>query len=149
MRNTAVLPPTYLFAAIVVMGALHFLLPVVKLIRFPWALFGALPFAIGVALNLIADAEFKKRGTTVKPFEESSVLITDGVFRICRHPMYLGSELIVLGLAVLMGTATPFLVVVIFPLLMEVVFIRVEERMLEEKFDRRWRDYKANVRKWL
>ena len=56
---------------------------------------GILPVAVGVAFNLAADAAFHKAGTTVKPFEESSALVTDGVYRIhpqpyvsrvCAHP---------------------------------------------------------------
>jgi protein-S-isoprenylcysteine O-methyltransferase Ste14 len=41
-------------------------------------------------LNLVADRQFKLSATTVKPFEASSALLTDGAFRYSRHPMYLG-----------------------------------------------------------
>ena len=47
--------------------------------------------------------------------------------------MYLGMVLILIGIAVLMGSLTPYAVIPVFAVLMEVVFIRVEERMLEEK----------------
>lgn len=71
-------------------------------------------------------------GTTFKPFEESSALITTGVFPICRHSMYLGMVLILTGLAVLMGTLAPFIVV--YCILLVLIFVRTEERTLEEKF---------------
>ncbi|MBW1910265.1 MAG: isoprenylcysteine carboxylmethyltransferase family protein [Deltaproteobacteria bacterium] len=104
---------------------------------------------IGIILNLVADGVFKKLGTTVKPFEESTALITTGVFRISRHPMYVGMVLILIGIAVLMGSLTPYAVIPVFAVLMEVVFIRVEERMLEEKFSEAWLVYKEKVRRWI
>jgi steroid 5-alpha reductase family enzyme len=81
---------------------------------------------IGVSLNLMADAVFKREQTTVKPFEKSTALVVTGVFQISRHPMYLGMVLILLGIAILMGTLTPLIVVVIFGILMELVFVRAE-----------------------
>ena len=104
------MPPTYLLASIVAMVALHFLLPGMKLISFPWRLLGIVPFVVGVALNLLADGAFKRRRTTVKPFEESSALVTEGVFRITRNPMYLGFVLILLGIALGLGSLVPFAV---------------------------------------
>lgn len=149
VKRKSVLPPTYLLLAIVAMVALHFLLPVRHVIGLPWNLLGAVPVAAGLAMNLVADRAFKKHETTVKPFEESAVLITGGVFRISRHPMYLGFVLILVGIAVLMGSLTPYAVIVVFAVLMEVVFIRVEERMLERKFGEAWLAYKAKVRRWI
>jgi protein-S-isoprenylcysteine O-methyltransferase Ste14 len=54
-----------------------------------------------------------------------------------------------LGLAICLGALTPFLVVPLFVISMELVFIRVEERMMEAKFSQSWRDYKEKVRRWL
>lgn len=149
MKRKPVLPPTYLWAAMIVMVALHFVFPVERIIPFPWDLFGALPLALGAALNIIADKAFRDAKTTVKPFQESAALVTDGVYRISRHPMYLGFVLILLGLAVLLGSLTPFFVVPIFAVVMDRVFIEVEERMLAEQFGRVWLDYKAKVRRWM
>lgn len=149
MKDKKVLPPTYLFIAIVIMVALHFLLPGAKVTAFPWNLSGIIPCAFGIVMNLIADRAFKKVGTTVKPFEESTVLITNGVFRVSRHPMYLGFVLILLGIAVFMGSLTPYVVIVVFAILMDVVFIRVEEKMLEDTFGEAWLQYKKKVRRWI
>ncbi len=82
-----ILPPTYFYGAIASEIALHFLLPVQQLLAFPWRLIGLIPLVIGIALNLLADKQFSRGNTTVKPFEESSVLVTTGVFRISRNPM--------------------------------------------------------------
>ena len=149
MKNKGPLPPTCLFIAIVAMAALHFLAPAVKLISFPWTLSGIVPFAVGIVLNLLADRAFKIRRTTVKPFKESSALVTGGVFRITRHPMYLGFVMILIGIALFMGSVTPFGVALVFAVLMDVKFIRIEERMLEEKFGELWLKYRREVRRWI
>ncbi len=149
MRQKRPLPPTYIFVSLLFMLLLYFLFPVATVVAFPWNLLGAVPLVAGVFINLVADGVFKKRDTTVKPFEESNVLITDGVFQITRHPMYLGMVFILAGIAVLLGKLTPFVVVPVFACLMDAVFIRVEERMLEEKFPHAWREYKKRVRRWI
>lgn len=148
-RSKRALPPTYLLVALLIQVALHFGLPVMKVIPVPWNLIGIIPVICGVALNLIADQAFKKVGTTVKPFQESTELVTGGAYGISRHPMYLGYVLILAGVAVMLGSVTPFLVVPVFAVLMEVVFIRVEERMLEESFGEAWVGYKDAVRRWI
>jgi protein-S-isoprenylcysteine O-methyltransferase Ste14 len=147
MKN--ILPPTYLWISIGAMIALHFLLPLVMIVPWPWSLAGIIPLALGAVINILADQSFKKANTTVKPFKESSALITDGVFRISRNPMYLGFALILIGIAVLLGSLTPFVVIPIFVILMDQIFIRVEEQMLEEKFVLTWLDYKRRVRRWI
>ncbi len=144
-----VFPPTYLLVAIILILLLHFTFPVATIVRNPLNLIGLFPLLIGVALNLIADRDFKRYQTTVKPYEESATLLTEGVYRYSRHPMYLGFVLILLGISLLLGSISPYVVVLIFSILMELVFIRVEEDMLNETFQEEWRQYKSKVRKWV
>jgi protein-S-isoprenylcysteine O-methyltransferase Ste14 len=149
MKFKQILPPTYVLVALIAMLILHFIIPGIKLIPMPWNLLGLIPLVIGVALNLLADGDFRRAGTTVKPFQESSVLLTNGVFGFSRHPMYLGFVLILIGAAILMGSLTPWFIIPVFAALMELVFIRVEEHMLEEKFGQAWLAYKKKVRRWI
>ena len=149
MNKKPVLPPTYLFLSIVMMALLHFLIPFSIYAVYPWNLIGVVPLAVGIVLNLIADTTFKREQTTVKPFEKSSKLITTGVFRISRHPMYLGMILILFEIAILLGSLTPLIVSIIFCILMEYVFVRKEEKMLEKQFGSSWYAYKDSVRKWV
>ena len=147
MKDKKVLPPTYLLAAILLMLVLHFLLPVYKIVPIPWNLLGIVPLACGIALNLIADRAFHQTQTTVKPFEESTALITIGAFRITRNPMYLGYLLILLGVALIVRSVTPYALILVFAILMDRVFIRVEEQMLEKQFGQAWREYAQKVRR--
>jgi len=150
MQNKKVLPPTYLLISIVLMVALHFLHhPTMSVIPLSWNIFGIIPLVLGIAINIIADNALHKAKTTVKPFEESTTLVTSSVYRISRHPMYLGFVLILVGVAIVLGSLTPFVVIPIFAILMDVVFIQVEERMLEQKFGQVWLEYKRKVRRWI
>ena len=148
MKNPT-LPPSYFFSAIVLMALLHYLLPVREIITWPWTVLGIAFLVAGAMLNLSADKAFKVNNTTVKPFQESARLITAGVFGVTRNPMYLGMALILAGIATMAGTVTPFLVIPVFVVLMDWVFIRAEEGMLAQRFGDQWLDYKQRVRKWI
>lgn len=149
MNRKPILPPTYLLVALVVMIALHFIFPLTRIIPLPWNILGFAPLILGIAINIVADNAFKKANTTVKPFEESTALLTNGAFRLSRHPMYLGFVLILVGVAALLGSLTPWGVVPIFAVLMDRIFITVEERMMAQKFGAAWRAYKDKTRRWI
>jgi protein-S-isoprenylcysteine O-methyltransferase Ste14 len=143
------LPPTYFYIAVVLIIVLHVLVPGPQVFSSPWRYLGIIPLILGSAFSVLADQAFKRFGTTVKPFEESTTLVTDGVFRLSRNPMYLGFGLLLAGIAMLLGSLTPWIVVVIFPFLMEMRFVRAEETMLEARFGDSWLEYKHRVRRWL
>jgi protein-S-isoprenylcysteine O-methyltransferase Ste14 len=149
MRRAKKLPPTYLYSAIVLIVVLHILLPGEQVINSPWRYLGIILLALGSALNILADQVFKQHNTSVKPFETSTFLVTGGVFRFSRNPMYLGFVLLLAGIAILLGSVTPWIVAVVFPFLMEIRFIRVEETMLEAWFGDAWLEYKRRVRRWF
>ena len=98
---------------------------------------------------MAADKAFKEFDTTVKPFEASSHLITDGVFRISRNPMYLGMFLILIGLGLSLGSLLPIIFPFIFARIIKRRFILAEEKMLKEKFGKEWLFYKNEVRRWI
>jgi protein-S-isoprenylcysteine O-methyltransferase Ste14 len=63
--------------------------------------------------------------------------------------MYLGFGFDLLGIAVLMGSLSPYVVILVFMILMDIVFVRTEERMLENTFGADWIEYKKKVRRWI
>ena len=129
--------------------ARDFFFPGARLIPWPWNLVGLLPMVFGMWLNLDADRALKVHGTTVKPFEQSRVLVTVRSYGISRHPMYLGMVLILLGVAVLLGSLAPFVVALLLWSLLDRRFVRTEERMMHETFGQEWQNYAQNVRRWI
>lgn len=149
MNKKSLLPTTLLLAAIIVMAAIHLLIPCKNFPFIPWGILGLVSLMTGVAFNLFADSAFKKNETTVKPFQESRMLVTNGVFRITRNPMYLGFILILLGIACMLGSFTPFSVIPFFFVFVRQYYIVAEEKMLEEQFQSAWQDYSRRVRRWI
>jgi protein-S-isoprenylcysteine O-methyltransferase Ste14 len=149
MMDRKLIPTTYLLIALLIMLGLRFTQLLEQVILMPWNLLGILPLLAGIAINLFADKALHEANTTVKPFQESDALVMSGVYRVSRHPMYLGFVMILIGNAVLLGALMPWLVVIVYIVLLEKVYIEVEERMLSEKFGPLWVEYKKRVRKWI
>ncbi len=149
MKKRKVLPPTCEFVSIIVMIGLYFVIPVARIIPTPWNLSGLLPLGIGLIMNIIASNAFERRQTTIKPYEESTYLVSNGLFGLTRNPMYLGLLLLLIGVAILLGALSPFIVVPVFVFLMNEIFIKTEEKMLVEKFGATYIAYQKQVRRWL
>jgi protein-S-isoprenylcysteine O-methyltransferase Ste14 len=149
MQSRRVMPTTYLLLAIVLMIALHFVYPWRTVMPGWWRLVGILAVAAGVALNVVADKAFRAARTTLKPFEESSALVTRGVFHFTRNPMYVGFLLVLIGVALLLGSLTPWVVVAGSGILLDRQFVAIEERMLARRFGEEWKRYTLSTPRWI
>ena len=96
-----------------------------------------------------ADNLFKKVGTEVNSFDKPTILVTEGLFRISRHPMYLGFVVLLIGVAIMLGSLTGFLAPVAMFITLATIFIPFEEKGCEETFGQAYLDYKRRVRCWL
>ena len=143
------MPPVYFLLTILIMVALHYLAPLARWTVLPWKWLGLFPVLVGIWLGGVANILFRRNSTTIKPFEESSALVTAGPYRFTRNPMYLGMVLVLVGTAILMGTVSPIVVIPLFAWLIAVRFIRFEEAMLEGRFGETFVDYKRRVRRWI
>lgn len=144
-----VLPPVYFLAALIAMAYLHYELPGAQIIGSPLRYAGAVFIVAGLGLVSWAAFLFHRAGTAIRPFQVASALVAAGPYRMTRNPMYLAMVVILLGTGILLGSAVPFIVVPAFTVLIELRFIRMEERALEATFGQAYRDYKARVRRWL
>ena len=143
------LPPIYFFGAIALMVALDRFLPLVTLIEPPLVYLGWLLVALAIAVILAVDRRFKRAGTTIKPFERSTALVTDGPFAFGRNPIYLSMVVALVGVFLALGSLTPLAVIPPFVYIIRSRFIAAEERMLEEAFGESYRAYRNRVRRWL
>ena len=110
---------------------------------------GMLLLAIAAGLMLAAFVEFRRAATTVIPHRQPTALITSGIFRWSRNPIYLADVLILLGFAVLWGKVLGFLLVPILFILLERRFILAEEARLESAFPDEFGKYASRTRRWL
>jgi protein-S-isoprenylcysteine O-methyltransferase Ste14 len=147
--KTKLQPPAYFFASLLLVIGLHFALPLTRIVVYPYRYLGLVLIVFGVFLNLWTDSLFKKHETTIKPYETPTYLEVSGPFRISRHPMYLGMVSILLGIAVALGSAVPFVVPILFVIVTEVMFIPFEEENLKLAFKEEYLDYKKKVRRWI
>lgn len=106
---------------------------------------------VGVQLAIAGARTFHERKTTVNPLkpEESSSLITDGVFKLSRNPIYLGMLLGLAGFAVWLGALTALIVLPMFVMYMNQFQIKPEERSLQRNFGESFSQYMRNTRRWI
>jgi protein-S-isoprenylcysteine O-methyltransferase Ste14 len=149
MTHKPILPPRFFVAAAIVSIVLHVAFPVVSLISYPFTLIGIIPIAFGSVLNLWADQLFKKRSTTVKPFERPTALVVEGPFAWSRHPMYLGMVAILVGISILCGSLTSFFGPLAFWIIVRSRFVRAEEQSMTEVFGTQYDDYRRRVHSWI
>jgi len=148
MKPPKVLPPHYLFAALALMVGIDYVEP--SAILPGWLhLVGLIPIGIGIGLLLVAARQFSKADTNIVPLTRSTALVADGAFSFTRNPMYLGMAMVLGGTAVLLNSYLPWLALIAFVLIIQVLFIRHEESLMEETFGADYVAYKSRVRRWL
>jgi len=111
-----------------------------------WTLLG-----LGIVAGAAGVLQFRRAGTTKNPLtpEAASALVTGGIYRFTRNPMYLGMALILLAVAVFFSNPLGLAGVALFVVWITVFQIGPEERALEKKFGEAFLRYKERVRPWL
>ena len=104
---------------------------------------------IGFLLGVGAFTEFSRAGTTLDPHGSVSQLVTTGVYRITRNPIYLGFLLLVIGIPLSSGFYWGIIVAPFFVTTLNRLVIEREEAYLEIKFNEQYTSYKSSVRRWL
>lgn len=143
-------PPAWIVPSIALAWALDRWLPIAEWLPVPWnILLAGVAWACSLALTGSAARRLASHHTTIYPNGESTVLVTDGLYRYTRNPMYLGMALLVAGVALFLGSLSALLSVVFFCLAVQQIFIIPEERRLESWFGEDFRSYRLRVRRWI
>ena len=106
-------------------------------------------FASAVSLVATGFMAFKKAGTPVDPFEETTALVEGGPYEHTRNPLYLGLTLTYVGVALAARRRAPLAVLPAILWIMNNGVIAREERYLEQKFGKPYRKYMERVPRWL
>lgn len=99
-------------------------------------LLGLTCMAAGLSLDLVSMAAFFKARTTINPLhlQKTSHLVTSGLFRLSRNPMYLGMALMLIGWAVILGNPINLIMIAGFIFGMNTLQIEPEEDVLSQLF---------------
>jgi protein-S-isoprenylcysteine O-methyltransferase Ste14 len=107
--------------------------------------------ALGVLVAVAGLIAFRRARTTVNPMkpETASALVTGGIYRLTRNPMYLGFLLVLLAVVVFFSNPLGFAGVVFYVAWITVFQIVPEERALAARFGTQFEEYCRRVRRWL
>jgi protein-S-isoprenylcysteine O-methyltransferase Ste14 len=105
----------------------------------------------GAAITFTGAATLRAAKTTLLPMrpQKTTSLVTTGIFKWTRNPMYLGLATALVGWAAFLSAAWPLLGPVLFVLYVNRFQIRPEERVLTELFGAQYESYTHRVRRWL
>jgi protein-S-isoprenylcysteine O-methyltransferase Ste14 len=118
----------------------------------PWR--RAIAFSVccaGLVIGLGGVVAFRRAKTTVNPItpEATRTMVTSGLYRFSRNPMYLGLLLVLIGWAIFLSNLLAFALLPLFVLYMNRFQIIPEERVLSGKFAHQFMAYKKTVRRWI
>lgn len=151
MRNSHLvqrwIPPVLDVSALGLVMLLPLWFPRWHFLAWPWTMTGLAVLMPGMILMATAFFQFVRYRTTLR-FDQPGKLITSGVYRRTRNPMYLGKFLALLGLAVLLGHALSLLIAPLHMMLINKLVVPKEEQLLEDTFGGIYQAYKARVGRW-
>ena len=148
MKNLDI-PPVWLALFIIAAWALTKLAPEYA-IDFRWQ--GEVAFVLlmaAVVLIGLAVYEIWQAGTTLHPHRDADALVTKGIYRLSRNPIYLGDLLILLAFVIWMGVWIALPMVALLQFLLGRRFIAGEETRLADKFGEDYGKWQQSTRRWI
>ncbi len=110
---------------------------------------GYLMIFLGIFLPVWGAHLFRRHKTNIMPYNDPDNIVTTGPFGFSRNPMYLGMLLVLLGVAVLYGTALGFIFALAYFCVANWYHIPYEEERMLAAFKDEFIAYKARVRRWI
>jgi protein-S-isoprenylcysteine O-methyltransferase Ste14 len=108
-------------------------------------------WCLGVTISLAGVLEFRRAKTTVNPLnpQAATAMVTSGIYRYSRNPMYVGLLFALIGWALWLSHLIAFALLPLFVLFINRFQIEPEEQALSAKFGEEFRKYRRSVRRWL
>lgn len=142
-------PPRIAMTLVALAAALHFAITNGLFLIYASAIVGAALFALGFAIMIGAWWQFQRHDVLICPTAPTARLITGGLYRVSRNPMYLGMVLMLAGIAVYFGTLPFYVAALLQAMIINRHFCRYEEQKLRDTFGEAYEGYASNVRRWL
>ena len=144
-------PPILMIIFVFLMGLLSWFVPSFSWPRELRTTLILFCVACSVTLWCSAVLAFRRAGTTINPHHphQARVLLTGGIFRFSRNPVYLGFLMLLIGWALFLANWSALVLCVLFVFYINRFQIVPEERALKKRFGETYLAYQARVRRWL
>ena len=132
--------------------ALHFIVPISLpqgILRQVLIPVGIVFIIIGIGLVVLARRQFAHFQQPTDPGHPTTKVIKTGMFAISRNPLYLGSVLVLMGIALALNVLWALVMLLLSIILCHYILIIPEEQYLAEKFGDEYKEYAASVHRWL
>ncbi|NSX56483.1 methyltransferase family protein [Parasulfitobacter algicola] len=103
----------------------------------------------GIIIFFMAVIQFRRHQTTIIPHQEASNLITQGIYKWSRNPIYVADTLILAGLILRWDAVLSLPLIPIFVWIIERRFVIPEENRLRRKFRADFARYEKKTRRWV
>lgn len=143
--------PIIVVACFVIAALVHHLFPMSFSPDFGylWPGVGILLCVASLAIGISGVREFHRHNTPSNPFKPTRALVTSGIFRHTRNPMYLGFVLLACAVAVALNSVAFPATAVLLALFLQVLVIAEEERAMSESFGEAFQSYCRSTRRWI
>jgi protein-S-isoprenylcysteine O-methyltransferase Ste14 len=139
-------PPVWLAGFAALGGGIGLLRPV--LFGYSYELGGML-IVLALIVMAVAVVQMLARRTTIMPHQSPSRIVSGGIFRFSRNPIYLADAVLLTGLYIYWGALIALPLVAVFMVVIKRRFIVPEEHLMLRKFGTEYRAYAARTRRWL
>lgn len=151
MLKLKIPPPVIGLATAAAMWLVHHFLPEWSMTNSFLKYMAMILVLIGLLIEILSVFRFFRAKTTINPLkpERSQKLVTTGLYRYSRNPMYLGMLTILLGFALWLGNPIALLMLTFFVWYISTFQIKPEEAVLLELFQDEYKAYQQRVRRWI
>ena len=106
---------------------------------------------LAASFCLTSIIEFRKHKTTLNPLmpEESTALVTTGIFKFSRNPMYLSLLNLLIAFSIYLGSFLGLIIIPLFVVYINLFQIKPEEKAMLKLYGKEFENYCSNVRRWI
>ncbi len=151
MLKNKIPPPVIMLFSIGLVWLFQRYIPIIEF-TIPFKLYVCIAiFLLGIFLAVHSVFGFLRAKTTINPIalKETNSLVTSGLYRYTRNPMYLGMALIIASAILFYGALSGGFSLIFFVVALNQLQIMPEEKVLEEIFGAEYTTFKSRVRRWI
>ena len=142
-------PPIVYLAGLLIGFLIHYFYPIAFLPKSLAVWIGISLILVSIPISLIAVLAFRRAQTSLDVRKTTTAIVTDGIYRLSRNPMYVSLALLYLGIGCWVNALWILLLIVPVLVVVDRGIIKREEQYLERKFGAEYVRYKSEVRRWI